>query len=288
MNRITEYAPAKVNLTLQVVGRRDDGYHLLHSLVGFSGVGDVLHFTPSSELSLKVSGPFARGLKDSAPENNLVIRAVQALSIYCEVKQGVEIHLIKNLPVASGIGGGSADAAATLRGLARLWEIEGLAQEQTRQLALSLGADVPVCLEDRCRWMEGIGEKLSIGPELPGLFTVLLNPGVAVSTPEIFKNLNGQFSTRKPKPVSFSSVDDLSRYLIEAGNDLQRPACEQQPIINEALSKLKQQQGCRFSGMSGSGATCFGLYSSFENAEKAASAISKERPGWWSVSTNVI
>ncbi|WP_419903748.1 4-(cytidine 5'-diphospho)-2-C-methyl-D-erythritol kinase [Kiloniella sp.] len=287
MERITEHAPAKINLTLQVTGRRNDGYHLLRSLVGFGEVGDVIHFTPSDEFSLHVSGPFAKELENANPENNLVLRAARSLAHLCGVERGAELHLTKNLPVASGIGGGSADAAATLRGLARLWAIKDLADEKYQDLALSLGADVPVCLDSKCAWMEGIGDQLSVGPSLPILHGVLLNPGVAVSTPDIFNRLKGRFSSKIHQPSGFSSLDDFRAYLTLAGNDLQKPACELEPVITAALGQLQVQGSCVYSGMSGSGATCFGLFDSAEHAETAAAAIKLEHPDWWVVPTAI-
>ncbi|MEH6630040.1 MAG: 4-(cytidine 5'-diphospho)-2-C-methyl-D-erythritol kinase [Halopseudomonas aestusnigri] len=281
MERISEQAPAKINLTLQVVGRRGDGYHFLRSLVGFADVGDVIHFTPSKELSLEVSGPFAKELSGSNLADNLVMRAAKKLLDVCGRKQGAELHLIKNLPVASGIGGGSADAAATLRGLGRLWAVSDVTDDKMRSLSLSLGADVPVCLQSKCTWMEGIGEKLSVGPRLPDLYTVLLNPGIAVSTPNIFKNLGGAFSFGMHKPDAFSSLGDFKNYLGLVGNDLQNPACELEPIIAEALFELREQENCVLSGMSGSGATCFGIFDSKEHAELAARTIKLKHSDWW-------
>ncbi|MFD2204313.1 4-(cytidine 5'-diphospho)-2-C-methyl-D-erythritol kinase [Kiloniella antarctica] len=285
MESIFEHAPAKINLTLQVVGRRDDGYHLLRSLVGFAGVGDLLYFSTAKELSLKVTGPFAEELKGQNFDDNLVLQAARKLMVTSGVQLGAEIHLIKNLPIASGIGGGSADAAATLRGLIRLWELHDFSEERLGGLALELGADVPVCLKSTCSWMEGIGERLEQGPELPNLHSVLLNPGVGVSTPKIFQNLKGSYSSAKKKPVSFSSHEDVTEYLRLVGNDLEIPACRLEPVIVEALAELTAQKSCLLSAMSGSGATCFGLFASAECAQKAAHDIKLKHSGWWLSST---
>ena len=285
MERISESASAKINLTLQVVGRRKDGYHLLSSLVGFAGVGDVLHFMPSKKLSLSISGPFASELKDTNLEDNLVMRSAKRLSDIYGGQQGAELHLVKNLPIASGIGGGSADAAAALRGLSRLWGVDAGIHDQLGDLALCLGADVPVCLKSKCTWMEGIGDKLSPGPTLPDFHIVLLNPGIGVSTPKIFKNLGGVFSSEQHKPQVFSTSHDFTDYLSIVGNDLESPACQLEPTILKCLGELQRQKDCDFSGMSGSGATCFGIFQSKECAENAVANIAQKHPDWWGCAT---
>ncbi|MCZ4281819.1 4-(cytidine 5'-diphospho)-2-C-methyl-D-erythritol kinase [Kiloniella laminariae] len=284
MEYITEFAAAKINLTLQVTGKRSDGYHMLQSLVVFAGVGDYLRFSPAEDLSLEITGPFASSL--TTDPNNLVLAAARKLqeqlgkNCASQTVPGAVIRLEKNLPVASGIGGGSADAAAALRGLLRLWEAD-LPESDLTSLALELGADVPVCLSSSCRWMEGIGEVLTPGPELPKLFAVLVNPGVPVSTPGVFKALKGNFMPASGKPSAIPALAELIGYLENTPNDLQAPAISQRGIVSEVLTELRGSHGCLFSAMSGSGATCYGLFDTAEDAESAATTLSVENPGWW-------
>ncbi|KKJ77744.1 hypothetical protein WH95_04675 [Kiloniella litopenaei] len=282
MGQIIEFAPAKINLSLQVTGRRDDGYHLLKSLVVFASVGDRVFLEPSSDFSLKVTGPFGAFLsKNDNQEDNLVIKTGRKLQKFLGTDQGATITLEKNLPVASGIGGGSSDAAAALRGLMRLWHevpqnISGL-----RDLALEVGADVPVCLESACSWMEGVGEVVESGPGLPDLYGVLINPGYPVSTPEIFKELKGGFSQVISERRRELSMSDLLSYLNASGNDLTKPASRLAPVILDCINALRANTGCLFAGMSGSGATCFGLYETFDAAKKASGEIANARKEWW-------
>ena len=201
---LTEAAPAKVNLYLHVTGRRADGYHLLDSLVVFAGIGDVLEAAPSDTLSLHVEGRFAAGLADEP--DNLVLRAARALAAAAGVPARARLVLQKNLPVASGIGGGSADAAAALRLLSRLWDLRPAPSEMAR-LALALGADVPVCLAGRASRMSGIGEQLAAAPRLPICGIVLVNPGVAVATADVFRARHGAWSS----PPSLPEVMDRCR-----------------------------------------------------------------------------
>ncbi|WP_020591059.1 4-(cytidine 5'-diphospho)-2-C-methyl-D-erythritol kinase [Kiloniella laminariae] len=288
MEQITEFAAAKINLTLQVTGKRPDGYHLLQSLVVFAGVGDCLRFSPADDLSLDISGPFASHL--TADSDNLVLAAARKLqeqlgsAFRGKALPGAAIQLEKNLPVASGIGGGSADAAAALRGLQRLWKAE-IPENELMSLALDLGADVPVCLTSSGSWMEGIGEVIAPGPELPKLYAVLINPAVPVSTPEIFKALKGTFSPVSEKPAVMVSLTDLTCYLESTPNDLQAPAISQAGIVSEVLSGLRGSRECSFAAMSGSGATCYGLFPTAKAAESSAETLSAERPGWWVVPT---
>nr|MBC8158527.1 4-(cytidine 5'-diphospho)-2-C-methyl-D-erythritol kinase [Alphaproteobacteria bacterium] len=191
MAEIAANAPAKINLYLHVTGRRDDGYHLLDSLIVFADVGDRIAVSPADDFSLDIDGPFSAGLSNG-PEN-LVVRAARTLAELAEVRDGARIRLTKTLPVASGIGGGSADAAATIRALMRLWEIEPHANALT-EMALSLGADVPVCLAGQPSFMGGIGEDIDAAPSLPPVWLVLVNPGVGVSTPSVFAARKEEFS----------------------------------------------------------------------------------------------
>nr|WP_325601823.1 4-(cytidine 5'-diphospho)-2-C-methyl-D-erythritol kinase [Rhodopila sp.] len=274
---LTEAAPAKVNLYLHVVGRRDDGYHLLDSLVVFAGIGDRLTVEPSDALTLRVTGPFAAGL--AAEADNLVLRAARALAGLCGAVPRGALTLEKNLPVASGIGGGSADAAAALRLLCRFWSVNP-AGSDLAELGRGIGADIPVCLSGRPAVMAGIGEVLTPVERLPRLGIVLVNPGVAVSTPMVFKARSGPFSA----PVEGASrgwptAGGLIAALQAASNDLEAPARGLAPEIGGVLDRLRAEPGCLLARMSGSGATCFGLFGTEAEAQAAAPRIA--RPGWW-------
>jgi 4-diphosphocytidyl-2-C-methyl-D-erythritol kinase len=274
--RQTETAPAKINLYLHVTGRRGDGYHLLDSLVAFAGIADTLSAEPAERLSLRVSGPFAAAL---APEvENLVLRAARALAAETGVSPGASLVLEKHLPVASGIGGGSADAAAALRLLCRLW---GLALDPTvlARLAVRLGADVPVCLAGHAARMGGIGEQLEPAPLLPSCGIVLVNPGVAVATADVFRALGSTFSSRAVLPSKWSTAIAMAADLVQLRSDLERPAIGLQPVISEVVAALLSAPGCLLARMSGSGATCLGLFADQGAAETAAAAL--QRPGWW-------
>lgn len=266
-------APAKVNLTLHLNGRRPDGYHLLDSLVVFPRLGDHLSVERASGLSLSLSGPFGNGL--STGEDNLVLQAAEKLATRTGVTQGAALHLEKSLPVASGIGGGSTDAAAALALLSRLWGVD-----VPEDLALSLGADVPVCrAAPTAQRMQGIGERLSAIAQMPGLWLVLVNPMVGVPTGAVFAGVKD----RNPPPgppmpdQGFPSFAALRDWLAASRNDLQAPAIEVCPQIGEVLDALAPAPLAR---MSGSGATCFAIM----ETEGAASHLADEirtRTGWW-------
>lgn len=271
---ISAVAPAKVNLYLHVTGRRADGYHLLDSLAVFPALGDKLRAAPAEQLSLTVGGPFGAGL--AAEADNLVLRAARALAALVPGRTvGARLELDKQLPVASGIGGGSADAAATLRLLARLWGV----QTDLAELGLTLGADVPVCLASAPARMAGIGEKLELAPVLPACGMVLINPGVAVTTPSVFRARMGDFSRPAVLPAGWDDAAAMAADLARLHNDLQAPAITLCPVIAEVLSALGGSAGCLLARMSGSGATCFGLFADAAAAESAARALA--RPGWW-------
>jgi 4-diphosphocytidyl-2-C-methyl-D-erythritol kinase len=273
---ITERAFAKVNLTLHVTGQRDDGYHLLDSLVVFAGAYDEISVAPADRLSLEIVGPYAAGL--TGP-NNLVLQAARLLA----PDRGAAIRLTKNLPIASGIGGGSADAAASLRALTRLW---GLALPDMASVT-GLGADVPVCLASHPVRMRGIGEVISKLPSLPALEIVLVNAGVAVPTPQVFKALAQKANPpMTDTPPSWPEATAFCNWLAAQRNDLQGPAARIAPEITETLGLLRET-GCLFAGMSGSGATCFGLYPT-GLAAKAADTIATQRPDWWAAAGPIL
>lgn len=265
---IDEFAPAKLNLFLHVLGRREDGYHLLESLVSFASVGDRLTFEPGATLGLSIEGPFGAGLV--AEGDNLILRAARAFAAHISGARLGIFTLEKNLPIASGIGGGSADAAAALRLLARA---NGVPLEDTRLMdaARILGADVPVCLEAAPRLMRGIGHEL--GPQLTSraVPALLVNPGVAVSTAAIFGRLGLLPGERRAAPAT----GDLAA----TRNDLAGPAMALEPVIARVLARLEAAPGAFFARMSGSGATCFALFDSADARDAAATAITPTH--WW-------
>jgi 4-diphosphocytidyl-2-C-methyl-D-erythritol kinase len=269
-------APAKLNLFLHVGDRRPDGYHALESLVAFAAESDLLECVAAPELSLQVSGPFARALGDTG--DNLVLRAARAL----QSERGAALTLRKNLPVAAGLGGGSADAAAALRGLNALWHL-GRSEAELLEIAAELGSDVPACVLSRPLWMEGRGEKVTAVPTLPPIKLVLVNPGFMVPTKAVFGTLNarsGIGSMYRP-PASLVTVWDLVTYLADAGNDLEGPASLIAPDIDHVLGALAHEPGCVHAQMSGSGATCFGLFQEGPWAAGAAERLALDHPHWW-------
>ncbi len=272
---ITEFAPAKVNLTLHVTGQRGDGYHLLDSLVVFCGIGDRVSVQPAPGLDLNITGPFAHFLP--AREDNLVLRAARLFNL----RKGAAIELHKHLPLASGIGGGSADAAATLRALARLWKVP----LPSAAKILALGADVPVCLAGRPTRMRGVGDLLSDAPALPECYIVLVNPGVAVPTPAVFKALASKHNQPMldALPV-WRDAAELGHWLATQRNDLEQPALDIAPAIGAVLAKLAAQPGTLIARMSGSGATCFALFETSSAAAAAEDAIRAAEPTWWAAS----
>jgi len=282
---IVEFAPAKINLYLHIVGRRADGYHLISSLVVFVGIGDDIAVTDGRGPSLAVDGPFARALPDSG--TNLAMRATRGLAAALGRPDNVAMRLTKRLPVASGIGGGSADAAAALRALMRLWRADP-GNETLARLALSLGADLPVCLVGRPSLVSGIGEIVEPAPVLPQAWLTLVNPGVAVETRAVFSARTGAFSTPAPLREPPRDPSALAEALRARANDLAAPAIRLAPVIAEALAALESAPGCLLARMSGSGATCFGLFAAPEPAEAAARSIAAARPGWWSVAAPML
>lgn len=281
---LAEAAPAKVNLYLHVTGRRDDGYHLLDSLVAFAEVGDRIEAGPgpAGQFSLEFAGPFGPGLAGD-PAENLVLRAARLLGEALRAPElGARLRLTKCLPVASGIGGGSSDAAATLRVLQRLWQ-RSLPASELAGLALRLGADVPVCLGAEPAHMAGIGEELRpvAADGLAGLGLVLVNPGAHLPTPAVFRALAGRFGPAQPLTLLPDDAGGIIQALAARRNDLEAPAIGQCPIVAETLDLLRKLDGVLLARMSGSGATCFGLCPDRATAVTAAAAIRRMRPDWW-------
>lgn len=282
---VVEPAPAKINLHLHVTGRRADGYHRLDSLAVFVDAGERLRVAAGPAGAgprLTVDGPFAAAVP-TGPDN-LVLRAAGALADLAGRPADLALHLSKCLPVASGIGGGSADAAAALRALCRLWNLpagDAGFRRDLLALAATLGADVPVCLDSRPALMAGIGETLSPAPALPPAALLLVNPGVPVATPDVFRARTGAYSDAPPWPPALADLDALTGALAARGNDLQAPAIGLAPVIGEVLEELAALPGCRLARMSGSGATCFGLFARLEEAWAAAEPLAARHPDWW-------
>lgn len=275
-------APAKINLFLHVTGRRDDGYHLLESLVAFTEFGDRISVETADDISLSVEGPFAEGLTDAGADN-LVLRAANVLRDAASIESGARIILQKQLPVSSGIGGGSADAAATLRALVTLWNAN-VSDGQLAELGLSLGADVPVCLNARTAIMSGVGEHIQNTDILPACAVVLVNALEPVSTPAVFGARSAEFSVSENwnSPVSF---DEMIAVLEKRQNDLALAAQTVSPVIGDVLAALDADPGCALARLSGSGGTVFGLFARSSLAEAAVDRITSLHPDWWCVAS---
>ena len=279
---IAEHAPAKINLYLHVGPVRSDGLHDLTSLFVFTERGDVVYVAPADDLSLTIEGPFAAALADEDPSTNLVILAANALKAHADVEAGAAIALEKNLPVAAGVGGGSADAAAALRALVQLWRID-IDEEDLRNLAFSLGADIPACLSAAPVNVSGAGERLAPGPALPPLWACLVNPGVETPTGPIFRAFDEE-NPAPPTPITPNLPDeptfeDVAALFAVTRNDLEAHAVARAPLIADTLSILAESPGALGARMSGSGATCFALFTS---ATDAAACLQRcEDRGYW-------
>ena len=269
-------AAAKINLYLHVVGRRANGYHELDSLIAFTDVFDTLTLTPADELSLEIAGTFASSLPTS--EKNLVLRAARALGEAAGVDPLARITLYKELPVAAGLGSGSADAAAALRGLAQLWSVDPTLVD-LKEVGLGLGTDIPACLVSDTVHVGGVGEILQPGPELPNAGIVLINPGVTLATPSVFQARRGGFSPEMPMMKPPGSFVNFIREMEGRSNDLTEPALRLTPVVREVLASLEGAPGCRLARLSGSGATCFGLFDNPVAAAEAAATLDIDE--WW-------
>jgi len=277
---IVETAPAKINLYLHVTGRRADGYHLLESLVAFADVGDVLTIEPAGRFVLDITGPFAASLRDEPVASNLVTRAAHALAHRLGRTPDVLVTLDKRLPVASGIGGGSADAAAALRGLARLWGL-AVADPILWEVARSLGQDVPVCLASRPAYFTGIGDATRPSAGLPAFHALLVNCGTPVPTPDVFRRRSGPFTPPLSDDLPTTDRDAFLRLLADRRNDLTSAATTLAPGIAEVRHALEECPGARLARMSGSGATCFALFDDGGRAEAARLRLLDLHPEWW-------
>ena len=279
---LTEFAPAKVNLTLHVLGRRADGYHEIESLVAFADAGDRLTLVPGDALELEVGGPGAAAAGEG--EDNLVLKAAHVLAERVDGLHTGRFILDKQLPVAAGLGGGSSDAAAALRLLARHNSLS-LDDPRLHAAARATGADVPVCLDPKARMMRGIGEILSGPIALPELPAVLVNPGVAVPTKDVFTALAAPALTSPAQPEDFIAINadaaSLVSVLAARRNDLEIPAIKLQAVIADVLRTLQAFPDCLLARMSGSGATCFALFGSVAAAQDVAERMQARHPGWW-------
>lgn len=275
------FAPAKLNLALHVTGRRADGYHLLDSLVVFAGVGDRVTVQAADALTLEVTGPQAGAVPPG--DDNLVLRAARMI---LPPGLGARIVLEKRLPVASGIGGGSADAAATLRALAALYGLD----LPPATAVLALGADVPVCLSGQACRMKGVGEWITpLARALPPAWVVLANPGVAVATPAVFRALDRRANPPLPAEIpAFADAGALAAFLAVQRNDLEPPARTLAPVIDDVLAGLAEQPEALIARMSGSGATCLALFAAEAPARAAAEALSQRHPDWWTAAAPIL
>ncbi|MEX6633123.1 4-(cytidine 5'-diphospho)-2-C-methyl-D-erythritol kinase [Hyphococcus lacteus] len=284
---IVENAPAKINLYLHIGPVRSDGLHDLASLFAFTEKGDVIRVENSRSLSLKISGPFSHLLKDLPPENNLVLRAARALAAHTGTEHGAKITLGKNLPIAAGIGGGSADAAATLRALVKLWHLD-ISDASLASIAFTLGADIPACLARAPVNVSGAGEVLTKGPMLPPLWACLVNPRVEMPTGPIFQAFDRAHKNPPAAdliPLATTNYNLLHSGLKSARNDLEPFAQKHAPVIGNVVDMLAGMPGALISRMSGSGATCFALFSSKMSAERASQRAHSF--GWWALASRL-
>jgi 4-diphosphocytidyl-2-C-methyl-D-erythritol kinase len=287
---LTLSAPGKINLCLHVLGRRSDGYHLLESLAAFTALGDTLGFAPGESLTLDRSGPEAGGLP--APESDLVLRAARALAEAAGIEPRAHIKQVKRLPIGGGLGGGSSDAATTLLGLARLWQVD-LMRVDLAALAERLGADVPMCLMRRASVMRGIGEALTPVPPLPAAPILLVNPRLPAPTAEVFRRYaaGARPAVLRHLPAPTAPIADaraLARLLAECDNDLTEAAIAVVPAIGAIIDALGRIEACLVARMTGSGATCFGLFVDAASRDEAARALALRHPGWWVAATSLV
>ncbi|MEC8196871.1 MAG: 4-(cytidine 5'-diphospho)-2-C-methyl-D-erythritol kinase [Pseudomonadota bacterium] len=271
---IEAFAPAKINLTLHVTGQRDDGYHLLDSLVMLTDVGDKVTVEKAVETSLAVVGPMAAGVPTD--RSNLVVRAADLLGVTAK------ITLEKSLPAMAGIGGGSSDGAATIRALCAAYDLTIPCAEALA----ALGADVPVCMEAELVRMQGIGNEIDHLDTPPDWPMILVNPRVSVSTPEVFSAMSVRDNPLMTEPFpDWGDFDDTIAWMSEQRNDMQGAAIALQPVIGQVLAELSQTEGCALARMSGSGATCFAIYKTAPERDAALEGLRRQHPDWWSVAT---
>lgn len=282
---LSVFAPAKVNLYLHITGRRDDGYHTIDSLAAFADIGDQVHIEPANDFSFNIVGPnagaFTAQERDASPDSsNLVVKAVWALSRAAQKIPNLRLTLTKTLPLASGLGGGSSDAAATLWALKEWWGLPGNFAPLHSILA-SLGSDVPACWHCQPVHMTGTGDDLTPAPAMPEIPIVLAHPGKICRTKDVYAGFGSKFSNIYGMPESFDTLDQLVTFLELCRNDLLPSAVKAVPEIQAVTGILQMQTGCRLARMSGSGATCFGLFTNEEESIHAVEKILRAHPAWW-------
>ncbi|GJL86003.1 MAG: 4-diphosphocytidyl-2-C-methyl-D-erythritol kinase [Micavibrio sp.] len=283
---LTIFAPAKINLYLHVTGRLDNGYHTLDSMVGFADIGDEIRIEPATlDFAFNVQGPYANAFSpkeiDASPNSsNLAVQAAWAISRAAQKIPDVKITLTKNLPLASGLGGGSADAAAIIWGLLEWWGVSRQSSYLPSLLA-TLGADVPACLNCEASRLRGIGDIIDPVPPMPEIPIVLVNPGKSCPTGQVFSRYNGQFREPEKLPETLGTLEELTDFIGPKNNDLYGPACKVVPEIENVLRAIDAQAGCRLARMVGAGATCFGLFETEKQAGDAAKNLGEENPDWW-------
>ena len=279
-NTITAIAPAKVNLYLHITGKKKTGYHELDSLIVFTELHDIISVTTHHNIEISVRGPLAGQLSES-PETNLVYKAAQILTELTDIPKGAKITVSKNIPVAAGLGGGSADAAAAIQALCKLWNI-GLEDRVLATIALSLGSDVPACLLSKTAQISGFGEILKPVPEFPkNLHLVLVNPGIKLLTKSVYEGFRGPFKGTKSISLFPTNPTNLPAFLQQCSNDLSESAKELCPDIIEVLDALESCTGCYLARISGSGPSCFGIFPNAKVANLAALQIARRKTDWW-------
>jgi len=281
--RIT--APAKLNLFLHIIGKRADGYHMLESCTFFTAFGDALTITPADTVSLTITGNFAPQLAHDANEN-LVLRAAHLLQARTGTKTGAAITLDKNIPIGAGLGGGSADAAAILSALETFWQCS-LTPETRHSIALQLGSDVPACMLNQPAWVTGTGDHVQAIPFPSGGWVVLVNPGTPLLTADVFRATKAPFTPSIARPAPWPNTRALAQWANTQTNALEAPAIALMPSISHILTALQATENCLLHRMSGSGATCFGLYETQSGATIAAASIQTNNPGWWVIATPI-
>ncbi len=275
----TVLAPIKLNLYLHITGRRESGYHDVDSLIAFTDFGDGVRVEPSDRLEIAVEGPFAEDLPETQADN-LVLKALDRMRREVGVEGGARVTLIKNIPVAAGVGGGSSDAATAMAAAAKLWGLPKSAMPAMLKVAAKIGSDIPACLFRKPSFASGYGEILDEAPQMATMGVLLVNPGIKVSTPAVFERRRGGFSPFMADPnAQLRTIPALIEFLKERGNDLTEAAVSMCAPIEDILWAFQDIKDCRLARMSGSGATCFGLFDTVEAAEAAASTFSN--PNWW-------
>jgi len=278
-------APAKINLFLHIVGKRENGYHELDSLAVFTTFGDTLEFIPSDTLRFEIQGPFAHEM--GSHSGNIVLKAAESLRAATKCRAGVRIVLHKHIPVGAGLGGGSSDAAATLKALNDLWGLQ-LSDSKLAEIGMTLGSDVPVCLKQGAAYIRGIGDEILPVTLKGNIWIILVNPLKPLLTADVFKAYKAPFS-KSLKPIHhFNDTETLLKHIAELRNDLQPVAVSLMPEIDLILQAIAGTEGCRLARMSGSGATCFGIYASQALALAAQHAITQSYPRWWTTVTKVM